>query len=171
MDCLVTHRVFAFMGGFYSVLIGSFEVLALLVIVSVVVFWIRRNILRIQRFWKPEMKGWPRNDANIILYIETVLMVLFLTMNAADYTLQYMPGAPEGHHYVQAGAFPISQFIAATLRGYGFNSLVMVERTAWWLHIIGILIFLNYALFFKAFTYFIGLPKIPFSPVLRLREK
>lgn len=61
-----THRVFAFMGGFYSVLIGSFEVLALLVIVSVVVFWIRRNILRIQRFWKPEMKGWPRNDANII---------------------------------------------------------------------------------------------------------
>lgn len=77
-----THRVFAFMGGFYSVLIGSFEVLALLVIVSVVVFWIRRNILRIQRFWKPEMKGWPRNDANIILYIETVLMVLFLTMNA-----------------------------------------------------------------------------------------
>lgn len=160
-----THRVFAFMGGFYSVLIGSFEVLALLVIVSVVVFWIRRNILRIQRFWKPEMKGWPRNDANIILYIETVLMVLFLTMNAADYTLQYMPGAPEGHHYVQAGAFPISQFIAPLFEGMDFNSLVMVERTAWWLHIIGILIFLNYLYFSKHLHILLAFPNTFFASV------
>ena len=41
--------------------------------------------MRIRRFLKPEMKGWPKKDADYILYIELVLMFLFLTMNASDY--------------------------------------------------------------------------------------
>ena len=98
-----THRMFAVLGPVYDFLIGSFEVLALLVIVSVVIFWIRRNIIRLKRFLKPEMEGWPKNDGNLILYIELVLMVLFLTMNGADYQLQQM-GAD---HYAAAGSFPI----------------------------------------------------------------
>ena len=87
---LGTHRLFSPLGAVYDFLIGSFEILALLVIVAVVVFWIRRNIIRIQRFIKPEMKGWPKTDGNLILYIEFVLMLLFLTMNAADYQLQQL---------------------------------------------------------------------------------
>ena len=75
---LGTHRLFSQLGSLYNFLIGSFEVLALLVIVAVVVFWIRRNIIRIQRFIKPEMKGWPKTDGNMILYIEFVLMTLGL---------------------------------------------------------------------------------------------
>ena len=62
-----THRLFSPLGPVYDFLIGSFEILALLVIVAVVVFWIRRNIIRIQRFIKPEMKGWPKTDGNMIL--------------------------------------------------------------------------------------------------------
>src|SRR5690606_28227278 len=46
-----THRVFAFLGTTYDVLIASFEILAILVIVSVAIFWIRRNIIRLKRFW------------------------------------------------------------------------------------------------------------------------
>ena len=86
---LGTHRVFApFLGSFYDFLISFFEYFALLVIVAIIFFWSRRNILKINRFWKNEMKGWPKSDANYILYIEVILMMLFLTMNGADLWLQ-----------------------------------------------------------------------------------
>lgn len=116
-----THRVFAFMGGFYSVLIGSFEVLALLVIVSVVVFWIRRNILRIQRFWKPEMKGWPRNDANIILYIETVLMVLISYDECCGLYPAVYAWSTRRTSLCASWSFSNKPVYCATLRGYGFQ--------------------------------------------------
>src|SRR5689334_11535163 len=84
-----THRVFAKpLGGLYDVLIGSFEILAILVIVGCVVFLIRRNILKLKRFWYREMTTWPRTDANLILITEIALMTAFLTMNAADFVLQ-----------------------------------------------------------------------------------
>ena len=107
-----THRVFKFMGGFYNFLIGSFEVLALLVLVSCVIFLIRRNIMRIQRFLKPEMKGWPSSDANLILIFEVLLMTAFLFMNAADFLLQ------ERGVYDYAGAFPISSILTPMLNRF-----------------------------------------------------
>ncbi len=149
-----THRVFAFLGKAYDILIGSFEILALLVIVSILIFWIRRNIIRIKRFWKSEMKGWPKNDANIILYFEVVLMLLFLTMNGADYQLQLM----DAPHYVKAGSFPISQFLLPVLESFSESALIVIERTAWWLHIIGILIFLNYLYFSKHLHILLAFP-------------
>ena len=151
---LGTHRLFSPLGSIYNFLIGSFEILALLVIVAVIVFWIRRNIIRIQRFIKPEMKGWPKTDGNMILYIELVLMTLFLTMNAADFQLQQL-GAD---HYVQAGAFPVSQFIVPLLDSLSESSLILVERTAWWLHILGILAFLNYLYYSKHLHILLAFP-------------
>ncbi len=154
-----THRVFAFLGGFYDFLIGSFEVLALLVIISVVVFWARRNILKLQRFWKPEMKGWPKKDADWILYIELVLMCLFLTMNAADFRLQEL-GA---EHYSRAGAFPVSSYIASWMSSMSEASLITVERVAWWLHILGILFFLNYLYYSKHLHILLAFPNTYFG--------
>lgn len=151
---LGTHRIFAFLGSFYDFLIASFEILALLVIVSVILFWIRRNGIKLLRFLKPEMAGWPKKDANLILYVELVLMVLFLTMNAADYQLQQM-GA---EHYTRAGSFPISQFIGVIFEGMPATSLILVERTAWWLHIIGILCFLNYLYYSKHLHILLAFP-------------
>jgi heterodisulfide reductase subunit C len=149
-----THRMFAGLGVFYDFHIGSFEILALLVLIAVFAFWTRRNVIRLQRFIKPEMKGWPKNDANIILYFEVVLMVLFLTMNGADYQLQQL-GA---ENYVQAGAFPVSQWLAPILSGLSEANLIIVERVAWWLHIIGILIFLNYLYFSKHLHILLAFP-------------
>jgi len=151
---LGTHRVFAFLGTFYDFLIGSFEILAFLVIVAVIVFWLRRNIIRLQRFIKPEMEGWPKKDGNLILYIELVLMFLFLTMNGADYRLQQL-GA---EHYAEAGAFPVSQFIAPLFSGMSEGALVLLERTAWWLHILGILFFLNYLYYSKHLHILLAFP-------------
>lgn len=151
---LGTHRIFASLGAFYDFLIGSFEVLAFLVIVAVVIFWIRRNIIKIQRFLKPEMKGWPKKDGNLILYIELVLMFLFLTMNATDLQLQQL-GA---EHYTKAGSFPISQFITPLFDGMSISSLLLIERAAWWLHILGILCFLNYLYYSKHLHILLAFP-------------
>jgi heterodisulfide reductase subunit C len=158
---LGTHRLFAPLGTLYDVLIASFEILALLVIVGVVVFWIRRNIIKLQRFIKPEMKGWPKTDGNLILYIEFVLMLLFLTMNAADYQLQQMGAA----HYTEAGAFPISQFIVPVLDGLPMSTLILIERTAWWLHILGILAFLNYLYYSKHLHILLAFPNTYYGKV------
>ncbi len=149
-----THRLFSFIGPIYDYLIASFEVLALLVIIAVVAFWLRRNVIRLKRFLSPEMKGWPKKDGNLILYIEVVLMVLFLTMNAADYQLQQL-GA---EHYVAAGAFPVSSLIAPLFENLSIANLILVERTAWWLHIAGILAFLNYLYYSKHLHILLAFP-------------
>jgi ferredoxin len=159
-----THRIFAFLGGFYSFLIASFEILAVLVIIAVIVFWIRRNLIKLGRFLKPEMDGWPKKDGNLILYIELVLMVLFLTMNAADYQLQQMDAA----HYTKAGAFPVSMFIAPLFEGMSIASIILLERSAWWLHIVGILIFLNYLYYSKHLHIILAFPNTYFG---KLRPK
>ena len=84
-----THRIFApILGQFYGILIGIFEGLALLVFVAVLVFWLRRNVMRLKRFMSSEMRGWPRQDANLIIYFEMVLMALFIIMNATDLRFQ-----------------------------------------------------------------------------------
>ena len=155
-----THRLFAqYLGGLYNVLIASFEILAALVLVAVVLFWIRRNLIKIKRFFSSEMKGWPKKDADYILYFEIVLMSLFLSMNAADLLLQNM-GEP---HYIKAGSFPISQFIAPLFSSFSMESLVILERTFWWLHITGILIFLNYLYFSKHLHILLAFPNTYFA--------
>ena len=141
-----THRIFAEpLGGLYNVLIGTFEILAFLVLVAVIVFWIRRMVLRIPRFWNKEMKGFPKNDALNILYFEMVLMSLFLIMNAAD------PSMPEG-------ANPISQFLVPLFDGMSEATMVAIERSAWWLHIVGILVFLNYLYYSKHLHILLAFP-------------
>ena len=157
---LGTHRIFApFLGKAYNVLIATFEILAALVLVSVILFWLRRNILKIKRFWKAEMKGWPKNDANYILYFEIVLMTLFLSMNATDLLLQQI-GDPD---YPQAGMFPVSQFLAPLFSSFAVTSLVLFERSFWWLHISGILIFLNYLYYSKHLHILLAFPNTYFQ--------
>ena len=158
-----THRIFSFLGGTYDVLIASFEILAFLVFVGVVIFWIRRNALNIYRFLGRELKGWPKNDANYILYFEMVLMALFLIMNATDYQLQ-MNGAD--HYASEAGimgSFPISQFLLPILDGMSNATLIIIERAAWWLHILGILFFLNYLYYSKHLHILLAFPNVYFS--------
>ena len=149
-----THRALSFLGILYNILIGSFEVLALLVLVAVIVFFIRRNIIKLKRFISSDLKGWPKSDANYILYFEIVLMSLFLLMNAADYHLQLLGFG----HYERVGSFPISQFIEPLFNGISETTVMMIERAFWWLHITGILIFLNYLYFSKHLHILLAFP-------------
>ena len=131
----------------YGFLIGTFEVLACLVFLAVIVFWIRRNILKLARFWKSEMTSWPKNDANYILYFEMVLMTLFLVMNATDLNFQAM-----------SSGNVISQFLSPWFSGLSEGTLHVIERGAWWVHIIGILIFLNYLYYSKHLHILLAFP-------------
>jgi heterodisulfide reductase subunit C len=154
-----SHRVFSKpLGSMYGLLIGGFEILAILVLVSCIVFLARRNILKLRRFSGTEMTEWPKSDANYILFIEILLMSAFLTMNAADYKLQ----ALHFGHYLQAGNFPVSALIAPILP-YHATALVNIERGCWWFHIIGILAFLNYLPYSKHFHILLAFPNTYYS--------
>ncbi|REE00527.1 (Fe-S)-binding protein [Marinoscillum furvescens] len=157
---LGTHRVFApFLGGFYTFLISFFEVLALLVIFSCVVFLIRRNVTKIPRFHKIEMKGWPTLDANLILIIEIVLMKAILTMNATDLVLQDLGNA----NYAQTGTFLISGMFVDFFDGFSESTLVIMERAAWWFHIVGIFAFAVYVTYSKHLHIFLAFPNTYYS--------
>lgn len=156
-----THRVFSSLGTFYNFLIGSFEILAFLVLFSVIIFYVRRNIIKLNRFIHNDLKGWPKSDANYILYFEIVLMSLFLLMNAADLHLQNVPGGFS--HYIKSGAFPISQFLVPIFNDFSVASVFIFERFFWWLHLIGILIFLNYLYFSKHLHILLAFPNAYFA--------
>ncbi len=157
---LGTHRIFApFLGGLYNVLMNIFEFLAVGVLFVCIVFLIRRNILRLNRFTKPEMKGWPWLDANLILFTEIVLMIAILSMNASDQVLQ-----TRGiDHYVHTGDLFFSGFIVPLFEGFNAVTLILIERFAWWFHIIGILAFAVYITYSKHLHIFLAFPNTYYS--------
>jgi len=148
-----THRFFApLLGGAYDFIISFFEILAVATVLTVVVFWWRRNVKKIDRFHKPEMKGWPFKDANTILYIEVALMFALLNMNAVE---ENMEGASH--------SFLISSLIAPLWSGLSEVNLHVVERGFWWIHILGILAFLNYLPYSKHFHIILAFPNTYFA--------
>ena len=155
-----THRLFApVLGSFYGVLINFFEILALGVIVSCLVFLIRRNVLSIDRFHKSEMTSWPKLDANLILIIEIILMFAILSMNANDQLLQNA-GA---EHYTETGSLLISQMLIPLYNGLSVEMNLLLERFFWWIHIAGIFAFAVYVTYSKHLHIFMAFPNTYFS--------
>jgi heterodisulfide reductase subunit C len=154
-----THRLFAFSGNFYTVLISIFEFFALAVMFACIIFLLRRNVVRVKRFWNKEMTLWPRTDANIILITEILLMSAILTMNASDSIIQSYGDS----HYPNVGSFPVSSVIQHILAGLSVNSLIFIERFCWWFHIVGVLAFLNYIPYSKHFHVFLAFPNVYYS--------
>ena len=145
-----SHRIFApFLGSYYTLLINTFEALALLVLVACIVFLVRRNIIKLKRFASNDLNGWPRSDANYILIVEIILMGLFLLMNAADNTVDFV----------------ISGYIKPFLSTFSTSQLSIVEHTAWWLHIIGIFAFMNYLPYSKHLHILLAFPNAYYAPL------
>ena len=145
-----THRIFKpYLGSFYDFLINSFELLALLVLIACVVFFARRNFIKLKRFMSKDLTGWPKSDANIILIIEIVLMSLFLTMNATDAEANYM----------------VSSFLKPLFSGFDTNTISTIEHAAWWLHILGIYGFMNYLPYSKHLHIILAFPNAYYAPL------
>ncbi len=143
-----THRVFSSLGLPYTILISSFEILAAIVLFTVIIFWLRRNVIQLKRFVSSDLKGWPKSDANYILYFEIVLMSLFFLMNASDIHQQMQ--IPE--------AFPISKYIFPVFSNLNHGTVEILEKLFWWMHITGILIFLNYLYYSKHLHILLAFP-------------
>jgi len=108
-----------------------------------------------------ELDGWPRSDANYILIFEIVLMTLFLMMNAADRNLQ-MRAEP---HYTDVGSFWISGSVAPLFDGINTGTVIAIERLAWWLHIAGIFVFLNYLPYSKHLHIVLAFPNTYYARI------
>lgn len=171
------HRIFAPLLGssLYQVLIGFFELLAFGVLATCVIFLIRRNVIKVERFDKPEMKGWAHLDANLILIFEIVLMFFLFTMNATDSILQMramdLVNNIDAEHYKvfdEPVRFLVSQTLIPLYDGLNTTSLVLLERAAWWFHIIGIMGFAIYVTYSKHLHIFLAFPNVYFT---RLQSK
>jgi ferredoxin len=157
------HRIFAsLLGGFYTLIINSIEVLSLLALVATFIFLYRRNILKLIRFQKPEMKGWPTMDANIILLGEITLVIGIFLMNSSDQVLQKI----DPSHYVQTGRFYLSSLISENmLSNFPKDWLVLFERFGWWLHYLTVLGFVLYLPYSKHLHIFLAFPNAYFSRI------
>ena len=145
-----THRIFKpYLGSFYDFLINSFEILAALVLLACVVFLVRRNIIRIKRFIHQDLNGWPKTDANLILVIEIVLMGCFLTMNAADAEANYI----------------VSAYLKPIFSNTSPSTLMIIEHSAWWIHILGIYAFMNYLPYSKHLHIVLAFPNAYYAPL------
>jgi len=152
---LGTHRLFlSYLGGFYSFLINFFELLAVGVTAVCIIFLSRRNLIKLKRFISKDLDGWPRSDANYILISEIILMTLFISMNTIDRNLQ-LQGS---EHYHDTGNFIISGMLAPIFNGVSANTLIIIERSCWWMHIIGIFAFLNYLPYSKHLHILLAFP-------------
>jgi heterodisulfide reductase subunit C len=158
-----THRVFSFLGSFYTFLITAFEYLAVAVIVACATFLIRRNFKMVKRFWSREITTWPRTDANIILITEILLMCAFLFLDASDTMMHRFPsGLPDGIPTPYQG-FAVSNLLTPLLAGSSYTTLEFMEHFCWWFHIIGILGFLNYVPYSKHFHILLSFPNVFYS--------
>jgi len=144
-----SHRIFMpLLGPVYDIAIHFFEILAVLVLLSCVVFLYRRNLNTVDRF--KDLKGWSKNDGNNILVIEVVLMLALLFLGAAEANI-------EGNG---VDGWLVSSQLAPLMAGLDQSTLHLVERGAWWFHIIGILLFLNYLPFSKHFHIIMAFPNV-----------
>ena len=152
---LGTHRIFNVLGmPYYHVFISVIEFFVVLVLISCIIFLFRRNFMKIDRLRSPELKGWPILDANLILLFEIILMLAILTMNASDLILQDL------ERYNSTGNFYFSGVLKPLFINFSEMSLVILERTFWWVHIIGILLFAVYVTYSKHLHIFLAFPNI-----------
>jgi ferredoxin len=164
-----SHRLFAApLAGFYTFLINSFEVLAVLVTLACIIFLIRRNVIKLKRFISKDLDGWPRSDANYILLTEIVLMTLFLTLNASDTLLQTRGVEHNAAH--PTGNFIFSQYLQPILSTMSDSELTTIERSCWWLHIVGIFAFLNYLPYSKHLHIILAFPNAYYARLLPMGE-
>jgi heterodisulfide reductase subunit C len=146
-----SHRAFApYLGSCYDFIINCFEVLAALVLTACIIFFSRRNFIQLKRFVSKDLNGWPRSDANYILLTEIVLMSLFLVMNAADPTTNFV----------------ISSHIKPLLQKFNTAQLSTIEHSAWWIHILGIYGFMNYLPYSKHLHIILAFPNAYYAPLV-----
>lgn len=160
-----SHRAFRpALGGFYTFMVSFIEILSVLSFIGTIAFLSRRNLLKVPRLVKSELNGWPKLDANLILFGELTLICFIFMMNGADEVL-YSRGIS---HATSLGdgslGLTVSKHIGPLLfGGLSDSSLHAIERIGWWGHLLMVLGFLNYLPFSKHLHIVLGFPNTFFS--------
>jgi heterodisulfide reductase subunit C len=148
-------RIFSSWGWVYDLITASGDVFAVLVLVSILVFLVRRIFLNIKRFHGIEMKKKSHQDANIALSLIMLLMVSLLGMNVFYLTSGMHSGV------AAEGTYPFSMHLANWLGGGEEDHLLM--EIFWWMHILLIFLFANILPYSKHFHVFMSIPNVFFS--------
>lgn len=162
------HRLFySSLGGFYTFMISFIEVLSVLALVATIAFLARRNLLKLPRFNMKELAGWPKQDANLILLMEIILVTCIFTMNVSDELLYRLGGSHVAHEKGSFG-FIVSSTIADLLQplftdGYPTSVFEALERVGWWGHILMVFAFLNYLPYSKHLHILLAFPNTYYS--------
>ena len=140
-----THRVLyhawehiPVLRGLYVFTISFIEVLSLLTFFVTVAFLWRRDMLKLPRFYKPEMEGWPTFDAHLILIMELILITCIFMMNSFDMA---------AHH--NEYSFWLSGKMANWWASMNPEMLEIFEKIGWWGHLAGVMGFLMYLAYSK----------------------
>jgi len=130
-----TERVLKIFGGAYKVVTWSGEVFASLVIISCIIFLIRRYFVKPKRFTGVEMKPSSTWDATLILGMILLLMFSLIGMNIG-YVKQCGCSYP--------GGFPVSKaLIDMGIMNILPQDMYLFEDVNWWIHITLVYAFLN----------------------------
>jgi len=158
-----THRFFhTSLGGLYTFIISLIEILSLLALIATFAFLARRNLLKLPRFTKSELNGWPKLDGNIILYLEFVLVICIFTMNGADEAM-YFKATGESYGFALSSIYGTAVF-----GGMDLETLHLVERIGWWGHILLVFTFICYLPYSKHLHIFFAFPNTFYT---KLRPK
>lgn len=155
-----SHRFFyhAGFGAFYTFVISSIEVLSVLTFIATLIFFARRNLIKLPRFSSSDLNGWARNDANLILLFELLLIIFIFMMNSAD----------EADNVLRSNVgygFAVSQFLAPLFfsRINNLDLLHIISSIGWWGHLIMVFVFLNYLPYSKHLHILFAFPNTFFS--------
>jgi heterodisulfide reductase subunit C len=155
-----SHRFFyhAGFGAFYTFVISSIEVLSVLTFIATLIFFARRNLIKIPRFSSSDLNGWARNDANLILLFELLLIIFIFMMNGADEADKIL-SSNVGY------GFAVSQYLGPLFFGRINNEdiLHVISSIGWWGHLIMVFVFLNYLPYSKHLHILFAFPNTFFS--------
>jgi heterodisulfide reductase subunit C/nitrate reductase gamma subunit len=149
-----SDKALAIPGILYKIIMGSGDIFAYLVAISILIFLSRRLFFHISRFEGTEMKKISHIDANIALSIILLLMVSLIGMNTGYVEYKTLTGE------AVKGVYPVSSMVAPLFSGMQENDLKAVYESCWWIHILLIFLFANLLPYSKHFHVFMSVPNV-----------
>ena len=148
-----TERILSAGGIVYDIIMAIGDIFAYIIALFVVVFIIRRAVLKIKRLNGKELKHKNHVDAYIALSLILILMITLAGLN-----IFYLAGNSDF-----VGRFPISELIAPMFAGMQPDTINCLHDIFWWSHILLIFLFANILPYSKHFHIFMSLPNVFFS--------
>jgi heterodisulfide reductase subunit C/nitrate reductase gamma subunit len=155
-----TERALSVLGPVYDVITASGDIFALIILIAIIAFLVRRIFMHIRRFTGIEMKHISHKDANLALTLILLLMVSLIGMNTFYCVGAWGLGDMEMGRQGEWGVFPVSQVIAGWFGGMPAGVIHIWHEFFWWSHILGIFLFANILPYSKHFHVFMSVPNV-----------